>query len=118
LSKVVRRRFIPTAQTLVPDPVGTIFISSDERRWRKYRERYLTLPSRTGSNLSCGVYCTVYLWCRYTDIKQDLEDELQGIREEGAALENVSFQSPLKEKNEIYKGFLLQDCGSGPFFFF
>jgi hypothetical protein len=27
---------------------------------------------------------------RYTDIKQDLEDELEGVRQEGAALENVS----------------------------
>jgi len=27
---------------------------------------------------------------RYTDIKADLEDELDGVRQEGAALENVS----------------------------
>jgi hypothetical protein len=32
----------------------------------------------------------VGLVVRYTDIKQDLEEELAGIREEGAALENVS----------------------------
>ena len=35
----------------------------------------------------CQVY--YYLFVRYTDIKQDLEDELDGLREEGANLENV-----------------------------
>ena len=36
-------------------------------------------------------YFILFCKLRYSDIKQDLEEELEGLRDESAQLENVSF---------------------------
>ena len=44
--------------------------------------------------------------CRYNDIKQDIAEELAGLREEGATLENVSHIRFLTVNQKILVAFV------------